>query len=476
MPQSRYHLGFATLSTEASLDELPVRGSFPEWLTGNLIRTGPAQFEVGRQPFHHWFDGLAMLHRFGFGAGRVSYRNRYLRSQAYETAAATGTISRREFATDPCRSIFQRVASWFFPEPFTDNGSVNVSQWSDAVVALTETRLPVQFDPTTLATIGVREYRSCPKAPIASAHPHFDRARNLHYSYLVEFGRQSKYRLLAIDNESGQETVVATIPVDRPAYMHSFGMTERYLILTEFPLVVNPLKLLLSGRPFIQNFEWRPERGVRFHVVEKTSGRVVRTARCEAFFAFHHVNAFEEGEDVVMDVVTRPDATIIDLLYLDRLRSDAPVDPTGKLMRFRVTAKQNITSEQLTDVTLELPRFDYAHRAGLRHRFVYGASQTSPGEFFDSLTKIDLEHSGAAVWHEAGCYPGEPVFVAAPGATAEDEGVILSVVLDTRRGASFLLVLNAATFTELARAEAPHHIPFSFHGQYFGPGKANAAR
>ena len=65
--------------------------------------------------------------------------------------------------------------------------------------------------------------------------------------------------------------MLTTIPVDRPAYMHSFGMTERYLILTEFPLVVNPLKLLLSGKPFIRNYAWQPDRGVRFHVIDKAN-------------------------------------------------------------------------------------------------------------------------------------------------------------------------------------------------------------
>ena len=53
-----------------------------------------------------------------------------------------------------------------------------------------------------------------------------------------------------------------------------------------------------------------------------------------------------------------------------------------------------------------------------------------------------------------------------PGAEAEDAGVVLSVVLDAAAGRSFLLVLDAATFEELARAEAPHHIPFGFHGQF----------
>jgi beta,beta-carotene 9',10'-dioxygenase len=45
--------------------------------------------------------------------------------------------------------------------------------------------------------------------------------------------------------------------------------------------------------------------------------------------------------------------------------------------------------------------------------------------------------------------------------------VILSVVLDAATERSFLLMLDAATFEEVARAEAPHHIPFGFHGQYF---------
>lgn len=80
--------------------------------------------------------------------------------------------------------------------------------------------------------------------------------------------------------------------------------------------------------------------------------------------------------------------------------------------------------------------------------------------------KLDLERNTAASWREKGCYPGEPVFVPAPETANEDDGVILSVVLDTRKGASFLVILDASTFGELARAELPHHIPFGFHGNY----------
>jgi beta,beta-carotene 9',10'-dioxygenase len=465
MSRSPYYLGFTTLASEISVEELPVRGVVPAWLTGTLVRNGPAKFEVDDKKYNHWFDGLAMLHKFAFASGRVSYANRYLRSRAYEEAMAEGTISQREFATDPCRSLFQRVASWFFPK-FTDNGSVNIAKLADAVVALTETRLPVRFDPDTLATLGVREYDRQSPGPLSTAHPHFDHARRRHYNYVLEFGWRSKYRLFGIDQKTGRQSMVATIPVERPAYMHSFGMTERYLILAEFPLVVDPLRLLFSGQPFIRNYQWEPDRGVRFNVVEKEGGRLVRTARSAAFFAFHHVNAFEEGDDVVVDIVANPDAAVIDQLYLDRLRSAEPVAATGKLIRFRIGAGENVPGERLSEVPIEFPRFAYRRLAGRPYRYVYGAGNEVPDNFIDNLVKLDLDQGTASSWHEEGCYPGEPVFVAAPEGTNEDDGAILSVVLDTRKAASFLLILDASTFRELARADAPHHIPFGFHGNY----------
>jgi carotenoid cleavage dioxygenase-like enzyme len=66
----------------------------------------------------------------------------------------------------------------------------------------------------------------------------------------------------------------------------------------------------------------------------------------------------------------------------------------------------------------------------------------------------------------AGCYPGKPVFVARPNADREDDGVLLSGVPDAARGTSALLVLDAQTLEEVARAVVPHHIPFGSHGQF----------
>jgi beta,beta-carotene 9',10'-dioxygenase len=66
--------------------------------------------------------------------------------------------------------------------------------------------------------------------------------------------------------------------------------------------------------------------------------------------------------------------------------------------------------------------------------------------------------------------------VARPGGEAEDDGILLSVVLDTRARTSFLLVLDAATLAECARAAVSHHIPFGFHGNHFPDPSRPAAR
>ena len=105
---------------------LPIEGALPSWLTGSLIRTGPAKFEVGEQSYQHWFDGLAMLHCFSLQNGGVTYSNRFLHSQSYREAMDSGRIARGEFMTDPCRTLFGRVMSFFNPK-LTDNGCVNVS-------------------------------------------------------------------------------------------------------------------------------------------------------------------------------------------------------------------------------------------------------------------------------------------------------------------------------------------------------------
>lgn len=466
--RTSYAAGFVDLDSEVGPVQLAVRGTFPPWLSGSLLRTGPAKFNVGATTVNHWFDGLAMLHKFSFVDGGITYANRFLHSDSYCEAAVKGALARGEFATDPCRTLFQRVAAVFSPH-LTDNCNVNIDCFGGEPVALTETTLPVRFDTETLQTLGHYEASVEVGGMVSIAHPHHDAKRGCRFSYVVDFGRRSKYRLFAIPDDGSPERVVAELAVDKPAYMHSFAMTERYLVLTEFPLVVDPLRLMVGAAPFIRNYRWTPEYGLKFHVFDKDSGALVASHEAKAAFAFHHVNAFEDRDDIVVDVITYDDASIIDQLYLKRLRAGETVSATGRLTRYWVPLSSDVPVDctVIADEMLELPRIDYERCAGLPYRYVWGTGRREGGDFLDTIVRVDIASGETRTWEAANAFPGEPVFVAAPDASNEGEGVLLSVVLDAARGSSFLLVLDAQTLAELARAECPHHIPFGFHGNYF---------
>jgi beta,beta-carotene 9',10'-dioxygenase len=373
----------------------------------------------------------------------------------------TGELGYSEFATDPCRSLFRRVASMFRPA-LSDNGAVNVSRVGDEFIAMTETPLPVVFDPDTLEAAGVA-YE--PPGMLTTAHPHNDPERGELLNFAARLGPRSHYRFYA-QRSREEQRVIGSVGVRHPGYVHSFGLTDRFLILAEGPFVVDPLRLATSGRPYIENYRWEPERGARFLVMERDSGALRGVYETDAFFTFHHINAFERENELVVDLCVYDDASIIDALYLDRMRAGEPIPPARPRRYVIGLDRGTVTREELADTDLELPRINYRRHNGRPYRYAYGGAVTD--QFLGSIVKIDVERGEHSAWEVDGCFAGEPVFVPEPGAEAEDAGVLLSVVLDSRGEASFLLVLDAATLEERARAEVPHRIPLSFHGQFFG--------
>jgi beta,beta-carotene 9',10'-dioxygenase len=459
-------LGFTDLEEEIMLDDLPVQGKIPEWLSGSLIRNGPAKFDLDEQSLKHWFDGLAMLHKFSFNAGKVSYTNKFIKSNAFIKTKENGKISFREFATDPCRSIFSRVSSVFSFDT-TDNTNVNISKVDNKFIAMTETPIPIEYDPETLDTIGVLRYDDKLLGSLTTAHPHYDQNTNESFNYLTHFSRNSKYNVYRI-TAGKTRNLITSIEVKTPSCMHSFGLTEHYIILVEFPLVVNSLDLLLSGRPFIENFKWRPGQGTKITLINRLDGKVVGIYSCEPFFAFHHINAFEVDNNVVIDMITYEDNSIIYSLYLDILRGNEPMDiPVSQYRRFTISLDNGSVGYKIMYEGLELPRINN-HLNMKNYDFLYAVGMSSVTSFTNRLVKINVQTGDFVSWSEQNCQPGEPVFVPRLGAKREDDGVILSVVLDPNSGQSFLLILDSKSFKEIARALVPHHIPFGIHGQYYG--------
>jgi carotenoid cleavage dioxygenase-like enzyme len=464
-----FELGFGRTVQEIIIDRLPVQGRLPGWLNGTLIRNGPGTFKVGEQNYRHWFDGLSMLHKFSFTNGQVSYANKFLDCQAYNQAMEQGRIAFSEFATDPCQTLFGRVKTVFNPK-VTDSAKVSIAKIASEYVALAETPIQVAFDPETLKSTGVHSYEKNLAGQMTTVHPHFDKNRYEAYNLVTRYHRVSHYNIYSLGKTWKPERL-ASIPVNQPAYMHSFGMTQNYFILTEFPLVVNPLSLLLWLNPYIENFKWKPGRGTPIWVIDRRDGKVIGRYESEPFFAFHHINAFERGDEIFLDIAAYEDANILKAYYLESLKQSTTELPFGKLRRYRIPLKgQRAEYEIISHACMELPNFDYArYNLDQSYRYVYAVSlhpEQRTG-FYNQIVKVDIQTRQDISWYKAGCFPGEPIFVGQPGRKEEDDGVILSVVLDSMRGNSFLLVLDAHSFEEIARAEIPHPVLFGYHGAYF---------
>lgn len=464
-----YRLGLTTLADEITVERLPVHGALPSWLSGTLIRNGPAMFDHAGKSLRHWFDGQAMLHRFDFADGAVSYTNRLLDTPGSRALRQEGRIGYTEFATDPCASLFGRFFTRFTKKP-SHNACVNVTRLAGRSIAVSETSMAVEFDPQTLATVGVVGYGS-EIGPLTTAHPHAAPGGRDLVNYVLKFGRHSRYVVYRQPPGATRPTPLGEIHADLPGYVHSFAITERYVVVAIFPLVVNPLALLLGGKPFIENYHWRPELGLRIAVMSLADGTIRGEYTAPATFAFHHINAYDDGDQITMDMCAYPDADVVQAFYLDRLRAGDPL-PVPRAVRYRIDlAGGGVDVTPLSDQPLDLPRINYGRHNARPYTYAYGCStEAGVSPFFDRLCKLDVTSGEVRTWHSDGCYPGEPVFVQAPPSdvpnAAEDDGVVLSVVLDTAAGRSLLLVLDAASFTELARAEVPHPIPYGFHGQY----------
>ncbi|KAJ6633290.1 Retinoid isomerohydrolase, partial [Pseudolycoriella hygida] len=502
---------------------LDAKSSIPSWLEGTLIRNGPGIFKIGNETYNHVFDGLSILHRYHISNGKATYNSRALKSYAYEKNMAAKRIIVSEFGTvafiDPCKSIFQRF-QLDFEALVTDNGNVNVAHYGDQLYAMTETNAIRRIDPTTLKTIGGKTI--IPKYVAvnhASAHPHIREdgtIYNVGTSYVSNGGFY--YAVIKIPPAFGRnETnykgakIVAEIPFTSkryPSYYHSFGITKDKMVFIEFPMRMDLLKLATSPFTHTAIFDalrWNSTEKTRFHVVSLINGKIHPiTYESKGFFSFHHINAYEEDDQIVVDLAAYDRADIVmsltalrllegDLHEANARRFVLPLKidraTTGKnlvtLKDCKATAilqkdtgstpKLFLEAQDLTKKYVELPRINYKYN-GRKYNYFYGIANqedevwTSP--IPDSLIKVDIKNNKVIPWLEVDQIPSEPVFIAKPGATEEDDGVILTALMDRYIEKQVtLLILNAKNMTELARVKFQTEGAFTstFHGQWANP-------
>ena len=64
-------------------NNFPLTGFIPQWLNVQMLRLGPAKWDLNGFVLNHWLDGCAMLCKFTISHGTVTFHSKFLESEAY---------------------------------------------------------------------------------------------------------------------------------------------------------------------------------------------------------------------------------------------------------------------------------------------------------------------------------------------------------------------------------------------------------
>ncbi|MGB7381031.1 MAG: carotenoid oxygenase family protein [Rivularia sp. (in: cyanobacteria)] len=437
---------FAPVREEIAADELKIIGELPPDLSGMFVRNGPnPQWQPKGQ--YHWFDGDGMLHGVRIANGKASYRNRYVRTKGWQIEHQEG----------------KSVWSGLLEPPQMDNphgAYKNVANtalvWhAGRFLALWEGGAPYSIKVPELETNGEYTYNDKLQSAF-TAHPKVDPITG----EMMFFGYSFAPPYLHYSTVSAEGELLKTVPIELPmgVMMHDFAITANYTIFMDLPMTFNPMRMQ-KGEPGLM---FEKDRASRFGIVPRHGdNNDVRWFETPACFVWHTLNAYEDGDEVVL-LGCRVNSA--NLFATEDVESDAESN-IPRMHRWRFNMKDgSVREERLDDAASEFPRVN-DNFLGQPTRYGY-AGKMGQGSM-SGVIKYDL-HSGKSQIHQFGkarC-GGEAVFV--PRGSGEDEGWVMTFVYDSNEDKSELVVVDAQNMTSepVARVLIPQRVPYGFHGDW----------
>ncbi len=465
--QEDWQGGNQSLKEEFDYSIEDVEGEIPPDLQGTLFRNVPAMLDVNGQRLRHPFDGDGMICKITFSKGRAHFRNRFVRTEGYlAEKKANKILYRGVFGT-------QKPGGWLenaFDFRAKNVANINVIYWDRKLLALWEAAPPYRLDPQTLETLGMETLGSFlhEGSPFGS-HPKIDPGGEDRETRLVAFGIKaglsSEITIYELD-QIGRVVKQHAHLVPGVAFMHDFAVTPNYCIFFQNPLFFNPLPYIFGFRGAAECIFPLANQPTKIWVIPRDETKGVQVFETEPSFIFHHANAFEQGDEVIVDSISYQNLPTMEFSYQD---FDFEKVPPGQLCRFRLNLKAKITSRQLID--LRSVEFPYVHPSciGQPHRWVFlGAAHRREGNApLQAIFKIDPESGQQEVWSAAPHgFVSEPIFVPRPDSSVEDDGWILTLVYDSAHHRSDVVILDARDLNRgsVARLHLKHHIPYGLHG------------
>jgi carotenoid cleavage dioxygenase len=426
---------YGPVDREVTATDLVTEGQIPSELVGRYLRIGPNPYVMPTGPYH-WFTGDGMVHGVELRDGRANwYRNRWVRTD--EIARALG----EEPVEGPT-------------PPMYDTSNTNVIGHAGRILGLTEGSMPYELSPT-LDTVCRTDFGG-PLPSGLTAHPKIDPVTGELHAFSYWF--VEPYLIYHLIDPSGRLVRSEPITLARSVMAHDFAITRTSLLFFDLPVVFD-----LNVAPF--PFRWDDDHQARVGVMPRDGGdRDVKWFDVDQCYVFHPMNAYDDGDSIVVDVPRHP-------TMFKRSKIGPNDGGPPELYRWTIDPAAGKVREELVDGRgQEFPRVNET-LLGSKHRYGYAVHTPNTADAFDGARylKHDLD-AGTTVAHDfgPGRSPGEFVFVPSAGATSEDDGYLMGYVYDATTDTSDFVVIDAHDFTApaIATVHLPVRVPYGFHGNW----------
>ena len=312
---------------------------------------------------------------------------------------------------------------------------------------------------------------------LSSSHPLPEPGTDNQITFLIS-SMKMQLHIVRIQTTEDRE-IIATIQLSEIPYIHSFSVTQTHVLLIVHPYFIN--FACMAYKSPVDCMRWSGHKDAYIYAVELTTGNII-VVSTDSVFVFHHINAYnldKHSREIIMDVVAYPNANLIDDFKLENLRRtneyiSLSCIPTMK--RYKVNLDTKIAEQVSLNVrnnsivnNFDFPIINEAYR-NKQYCYIYGIGyeEVANGYYRFMVVKRDVcEKNRDLVWNVTNHNPSEPFFLQRPNENAEDDGILLVVMLDSEKEFSYLAILNATTMSLHSKSDLPIRQPMGIHRQFF---------
>jgi carotenoid cleavage dioxygenase len=452
----------APVHEELVLEDLPAIGEVPPDLNGLYVRNGPNAYYPPDWRYHA-YDGDGMLHAVSFDHGRIGYRNRWVRTAGLDEERRAGHAL--------WRGLKERPRADTPGQPLKNTSNTDVKYHAGQLITMWyRSGMPYAVDPRTLDTLGTADFDGALERISAHSRPDARTGELMFFDYDVK-PPYMQYGVIGPDRRLRHKI---DIPLPGPRLPHDMAITEHWSILHDFPLRLDE-EAMRAGR---YKVSFQPDQPTRFALVPRHGqASEIRWFEAAPAYMLHVVNAWEEGSEVVMVGTPyrlhRDAAGMIDARRLEHTIHLRQRDFTVHEWRFDLATGR--TRERVIDDVLnsEFPVIN-ADYQGRPSRWSYHIVFPPGGREeprFPGLAKYDLRTGGYVAFSEGPeWFYNEPGFAPRDGATAEDDGWLVTIAWNAPQSRSEIQVFDARgpmlAHGPIVRVPLPCRVPHGFHATW----------